>query len=493
MRHAAKLLILLSLSCSTTLFAQGDSPRELVVNVGKSLVIDSPIDVVRVSVASPETVEAVGISPREIVLNGKKAGQTSVIVWQKDAGRLLFDVTVSSGVNTKLDTVRAELTRELAGRDVNVSVDGETVFLRGTVANLNEAERAMSIATALGKPVNLLKVNVPEIENQILLKVKFAEVNRVASQQLGVNLLSTGATGTVGRITTGQFSAPTVSATTASTNFTLSDALDIFLFRPDLDLGATIRLLQNKRLIEILAEPNVLAIDGREASFLAGGEFPYPIVQGGGVGVPVVTIQFREFGIRLGFKPQLTPRGTIRLQVEPEVSALDFANGLLFQGFNIPALTVRRVSTEIELEDRQSFVVAGLMDNRVTENMSKIPGLGDIPLLGKLFQSRLKDKSKSELLVLVTPEIVRPIPAGQPAPTVDFPSPFMAEGGSTASRTPGTEVTGPVSKKGDLSPIPVELLLREKQSVEEERQAAGSAAATGTGGGGGMTSSTIRK
>ncbi len=474
------------------LLGQGDAPRELVVNVGKSLVIDSPIDVVRVSVASPDIVEAVGISAREIVLNGKKPGQTSVIVWQKDAGRLLFDVTASSGINTKLDTVRAELTRELAGRDVNVAVDGETVFLRGTVANLNEAERAMSIAAALGKPVNLLKVNVPEIEDQILLKVKFAEVNRSATQQLGVNLFSTGATGTIGRVTTGQFNPPAVTATGGNASFNLSDAMNIFLFRPDLNLGATIALLENNRLIEILAEPNVLAIDGREASFLAGGEYPYPIVQGGGVGVPVVTIQFRQFGIRLGFKPQLTPRGTIRLQVEPEVSALDFANGLLFQGFNVPALTVRRVSTEIELEDRQSFAVAGLLDNRSVENLSKIPGLGDIPLLGKLFQSRQRDKNKSELLVLVTPEIVRPVPAGQPAPSLDFPTPFIADGAKTPPRTPGTEVTGPVSKKGDLPPIPVELLLKEKQAVEEERQSAGAGAAA-SGSGGGMTSSTIRK
>ena len=244
-----------------------------------------------------------------------------------------------------------------------------------------------------------------------------------------------------------------------SATFQLSDALNIFLFRPDLNLGATIRALQSKRMLEILAEPNVLAIDGKEASFLAGGEFPFPIVQGG-QNAGAVTIQFREFGVKLTFLPNITPRGTVRLQVTPEVSSLDFANGLLFQGFNIPAISTRRVQTEIELESGQSFAIAGLLDNRVTESLSKVPGLGDIPLLGKLFQSRSMSKNNSELLVVVTPELVRPIPAGQPAPEVNMPVPFMPEGAAAAPRTPGMEATGPVPVRLPKEPVPVEELIR---------------------------------
>src|SRR5262249_24555115 len=156
------------------------------------------------------------------------------------------------------------------------------------------------------------------------------------------------------------------------------------------------------------------AINGKPASFVSGGEFPYPTLQGGGAGLGAVTISFREFGIRLQFLPTVTPRGTIRLQVTPEVSSLDFAHGLTFQGFSIPALATRRIQTEIELESGQSFAIAGLLDNRLTENLSKIPGLAQIPLLGKLFQSRSTPRQNGELLVLVTPEVVRPIPQGQP-------------------------------------------------------------------------------
>src|SRR6185369_13943575 len=203
--------------------------------------------------------------------------------------------------------------------------------------------------------VNLLYVEVPPTDTQILLKVQFATVDRTASTELGMNLVSLGATNTVGRATTGQFSPPIITSANQAPSLTLSDALNFFLFRTDLNLGATIRALQTRGLFDILAEPNVLAINGKQASFLAGGEFPYPILQGGGGGLGAVTIQFREFGVRINFLPVVTPRGTIRLDVAPEVSALDFTSGLTFQGFVIPGLTTRRVHTEIELQSGQSF------------------------------------------------------------------------------------------------------------------------------------------
>lgn len=450
-------------------------PKDLTLSVGKSLVLDSPVEVRRVSVGNPDVLDAVGVSEREVLVNGKSAGETSLIVWQEGGNRLLFDVTVRQA-NTRLETVKQELARELPDQDVTVNVDKDAVFLHGTVKDLVSSRRAVAIASALGKTVNLLNVNVPPSEQQILLKVRFASVDRSIGSQLGLNLFSTGATNTIGSVGTEQFNPPTLdvqgSGKNTQTTVSLSDALNLFLFRPDLNLGATIRALQTRNLLEILAEPNLLALNGKEASFLAGGEYPYPTVQGGGAGGFVaITIQFREFGIKLRFTPVVTPRGTIHLRVAPEVSSLDFTNGLVYQGFNIPALSTRRMQTEVELESGQSFAIAGLLDNRVSETLSKVPGLGDIPILGKLFQSRLLNRNKSELLVMVTPELVRPIPAGQATPQVDMPKEFMKQGTQKAPRTPGMDVTGPVPVKSALETMPVEQLM-EQQKRESEPAAA---------------------
>ena len=313
--------------------------------------------------------------------------------------------------------------------------------------------------------VNLLRVNVPPTESQILLKVRFVDVDRAATQDLGVNIFSTGATNTVGSVTTGAYSSPQVTPNAGGTTVTLTDALNVFLFRRDLNLGATIKALEAKRLLQILAEPNVLAINGHTASFLAGGEFPFPTLQGGGGGLGAVTIQFREFGVRINFTPVVTPRGTIRLQVTPEVSSLDFANGLSFQGVTIPALSTRRVQTEIELEDGQSFVIGGLLDNRLTETLNKVPGLANIPLLGKLFQSRSVSRNNTELLVLVTPEIVRPIPRGQNLPEVKRPMSFLEGTAPKAPQTPGMDITGPVPVKPPEETVPVEQLIQSQKAL----------------------------
>jgi pilus assembly protein CpaC len=461
-------LSLLLLAAALPLAAQdAAAPRELVLTPGKSVVLDSPVDIQRVSVANDKVAEAVGVTPREVLLNGREPGETTVIIWQQGGGRLIFDVVVRPK-ETPADRVRRELARELGEQKVDVAVEGQNVFLRGSVDDLQAAERAEAIASVLGKPVNLLNVKIPDGEAQILLKVRFADVERSVSSELGMNLFSTGATGTVGRVAPGGTIAPGVMGQLTpglgadGLQLMLTDALNVFLFRPDLDLGATIRALAARNLVQILAEPNLLTSNGKTASFLAGGEFPYPVVQGGGIGFTPVTIQFREFGIRINFTPTITSRGTIRLAVAPEVSSLDYANGLVFQGFNVPAIAIRKVQTEVELEDRQSFAIAGLLDNRMTEALTKIPGLGDIPLLGKLFQSRQLRKNKQELLVIVTPEIVRPIPKDQPVPELSYPRPFLQEGGEKMPRTPGVEITGAAPAPGAGKYIPVERLKKEQ-------------------------------
>lgn len=450
--------------------SQTAATRELGVTVGKSVLVDSPQTIERISVANGDLAEAIAVTAHEIVVNGKAPGETSMIVWQQGGNRLFFDLTVNRNDN-RIDGIRHQVAQEMGNQNVTLEMEGDTVFLRGTVPTLSAANRAAEIASTLGKTVNLLRVDVPPTEAQILLKVKFADVDRSATEQLGVNIFSTG--NNVGRVTTGQLQPPQIVPNVGSGNngnagasLTLSSALEIFLFRPDLNLGATIAALQSHNLLQILAEPNVLAINGRPASFLAGGEFPFPNLQGGGAGLGAVTIQFREFGVRINFTPTMTPRGTIRLQVAPEVSSLDFANGLIFQGFTIPALSTRRVTTEIELDEGQTFAIGGLLDNRDTETFNKIPGLGDIPFFGKLFRSRQITKNNSELLVMVTPEIVRPIAKGQPLPGLKMPGKYLEPNTSgVPPQTPGMDVTGPVPVRTP-APIPVEELLKSEQASQ---------------------------
>jgi len=444
-------------------------PKPLALTVGKSTILESEGSIERVSVANPDLAETLAISPHELLVNGKAPGQTTLIIWQRDGARLVFDLTVASNP-ARIDAVRREMKRELGDQNVDVSYSNDTIFLRGTVKNLTVSDRAVSIASTLGKTVNLLNVNVPEGEAQILIKVKFVDVDRTASSQLGWNLFSTGAGNTLGSITTSQFSPPVITGKTTGASFSLSDALNLFIYRPDLNLGATIQALESKNLLQILAEPNVLAIDGKKASFIAGGEFPFPTVQGG-ASAGAVTISFRRFGVSIDFVPHITARGTIRLQVTPEVSSLDYANSVVVSGFTIPALSTRRVQTEVELQSGQSFVIAGMLDNRAAETFSKIPGLSSIPLLGKLFESRTRTRNHSELLVMVTPELVRPIPANKPVPLLDMPLNFITGVRTSVPRTPGTDETGPVPVASVTDSLPVEDLIQMNKRQQSETPA----------------------
>jgi pilus assembly protein CpaC len=438
----------------------------LVVTVGKSLVLDNAMNIQRISLANGDLAEAVAVNPREVLINGKAPGETSLIIWQQGGPRLLFDLTVRAS-NSKLDNVRGQLAKELPDQDVSIYQEGESVFVHGTVKDLSSADRAAAIAATLGKVVNLLHVVTPAEEPQILLKVRFADVDRSISSQLGINLFSTGAANTIGGVTTQQYSPPLITIPTAGSPVTaaVANALNLFVFRPDLNLGASIEALEAKNLLQILAEPNVMAMNGKPASFISGGEFPVPVVQGG-ANIGAVTIQFREYGVKLNFLPTITPRGTIRLEVSPEVSSLDYANGVVLNGFTVPALDTRKVQTEVELENGQSFAIAGLLNKNFSETLDKIPGIGDIPLLGKLFQSRVLTKNNSELLIMVTPEIVRPVPVGQARPDIPMPKPFMKDTLKEAPRNPGIEVTGPVPVKPQRETLPVE----ELQQLQKKEQ-----------------------
>ncbi|HVV46341.1 MAG TPA: pilus assembly protein N-terminal domain-containing protein [Bryobacteraceae bacterium] len=438
--------------------------EQITVGSGKTFLLDTPVNIERVSVAAPAAAEAVPVSARSLMINGKSPGETSLVIWLSDGSRREYDLRVTAN-SARVDAAKDQMKREF-GSDVQITVENGTVYLTGRLKDLFEANRAVDIAATLGKVVNLLKVDVPPQEQQILLKVRFADVDRSKTLDLGINFFGT-PSGFPFTATTGTYSPTRIGSLdtsaaggAANTTFSLSDTLNLLLVDPHLNVGATLKALATKNVLQILAEPNLLAMNGKEASFVAGGEFPFPNLQGGGGGVGQVTVSFREFGIRIHFLPTITPRGTIRLHVTPEVSSLDFANSLSIEGSTIPALNTRRVDTEIELQSGQSFAIAGLLDNRTTESLSRIPGLGDIPLFGKLFTTRATNKSNSELLVIVTPELVQPIPQGESLPDLPRPTSFLEGPGvlTQSPRTPGTDQTGPGPARNARTEIPVQEL-----------------------------------
>jgi pilus assembly protein CpaC len=423
----------------------------------------------RVAIGQGEIAEVHPTSPTEVMVEGKAAGETNLIIWDIRGGRQFFNVTVRPGaslLHDNLDAIRRELKTELPGDSLRVSSENGAVFLRGTVKDLNSSDRAVKIASTGGKVVNLLNVLVPASDPQILLKVRYISVDRSKASQFGINIFSNGFGNTIGGISTGSLTTtiPTgsggavVSGGTSPTN--------ISVFYPGLNIGATIQALQSTIGAQVLAEPNLLASNGKQASFLAGGEYPYPIVQGGGAGTAAtVTIMFKEYGVRLSFIPTITPRGTIRLQVAPEVSALDFSDAVEISGFEVPAITTRKVKTEVELADGQSFVIGGLLDNTESETFQKIPFLGDIPVLGKFFQSMQKTKANTELIVIVTPEIVAPIPAGAPTPDLKLPAKFLPPNSGIPMNTPDAKTAANTPAPAP-STMPVEKLV---ESLKPEK------------------------
>ncbi|MGA7770087.1 MAG: type II and III secretion system protein family protein [Candidatus Sulfotelmatobacter sp.] len=409
---------------------QGSFP--LRVMVGKSLLINTTERLKRISVTDPAIAFAQVITPTQILVHGKTPGEVSLLIWDELERSRSFDLRVDVDVSACAE----EEHRVFPDEQIAVTPSRAAVVLSGHVSTEDVAKRAGELAGAYSpRVVNVLTFG-PVGAQEVLLQVKFAEVDRTALTQLGVNFISTGAANTIGTVTTGQFGGfgpqtltpgtqPGSGTTTTTPATTINNVLNLFLFRSDINLGATIQALETKNLLQILAEPNLIAVNGKEASFLAGGQFPFPIVQPG-AGFTAVTISFKDFGVRLQFTPVIMPNGNIHLKVAPEVSTLDFANALTISGFTVPALSTRKAETEFELQDGQSFVIAGLMDNRVTDIYNKIPGLGDIPILGNFFRSKSLQKSNSELMVLCTVHRISPN-AEPPAPPKN-PTPFMDTG-----------------------------------------------------------------
>jgi pilus assembly protein CpaC len=394
--------------------------QALHVFVGKSVIINVQAPMTRVLSSNPAVIETLATSPTQVVVEGKSVGSSSLILWDETGRSQMLDVTVDldiSGLKTAIE-------HAYPNQQIEVQADGSRLVLSGNATDPHVIDDVTKMAGLYSKDIMNSLTAPATHERQVLLEVKFAEVDRNKLQQLGFNIFSTGAANTPATVSTQQFSPPTLgdvsgtigaSAGGFATSFHVTDALNLFLFRPDINLGASIKDLETKSVLQILAEPNLLALNGQKASFLSGGEFPFPVVQGGAA-VGAVTVAFRPFGVKLDFTPNISKDNVIRLHVVPEVSTLDFNNALTISGFTVPALSTRRAETEIELKDGQSFGIAGLLDNRAQAQLSKIPGIGDIPILGQLFRTRSVQRNDSELLVLVTPHIVDPVHVASPTP-----------------------------------------------------------------------------
>jgi len=406
---------------------QGSAPLRVMVD--KSLLINTTERLRRISITDPTVAYAVVITPTQILVHGKAPGEVSLLIWDELERSRSFDLRVDVDVSACAE----EEHRVFPEEQISVTPSRAAIVLSGHVTTEDVAKRAGELASAYSKNVVNVLTFGPVGAQEILLEVKFAEVDRSALTQLGSNFFSTGAANTLGSATTGQYGGFGTSSisqvpgqnTPGTATETISNVLNLFLFRPDIHFGAVIEALQSKNLLQILAEPNLIAVNGKKASFLAGGQFPFPIVQPG-AGFTAVTISFKEFGVKLEFTPVIMPNGNIHLTVAPEVSTLDFADALTISGFTVPALSTRKAETEFELRDGQSFVIAGLIDNRVTDIWNKVPGLGDIPILGAFFKSKSIQKSNSELMVLCT--VHRISPNAEPPAGPTNPKPFLNNG-----------------------------------------------------------------
>jgi len=408
--------------------------KSMTLTAGRGEVLQFTDEASRVSVSDPAIADAVVVSTHEVVLNGKSPGNTTIMIWHGE-NLSPYEVTVEPDLSVIQKQLRATFPNEQIGVS---SSNKDALLLTGVVSDAGVAKQAAEIAAVHAKSVVNLLQSPPAENRQVMLQVKFATVDRTTLSQLGANLFSVN-NSLVGSSTTQQFQFPRIGQLQFSQDangqpvlgnrqVTVTDLLNLFAFRPDLNVGATLKLLQSNNVLEILAEPNLITVSGHEASFLAGGEFPFPVITSTGTGAqsaPVVTIQFRPFGVRLYFTPTVEPNGLIHLKVKPEVSSLDFANALTIQGFLIPAISTRQAETEVDLREGESFAIAGLIDNRTIQVVNKIPGIGDLPILGHLFRSRDTQKTNSELLVLITPNFVKPFPAGETPPLPQFPEPFL--------------------------------------------------------------------
>jgi pilus assembly protein CpaC len=399
--------------------------QSLHVLVGRSIFIKTSSRLKRVYVGNPLVVDSFTSSPSQIVVTAKTAGVSSLILWD-EAGE-----STTYFVSSDLDVLnlQKEIQEALPNDNIKVEAQQDRISLSGIVLSDASSGAAAKLAGLYAKDVvNSLVVRQAHI-GQVKLKVQIIEIDRSKLDEFGINLFSQGKTS--GAVQTGQF--PSVTTTTSATSSSTATApvlgitspLNLLLYNSGLNIGLTLQDLQDKQIAQILAEPTITTLSGQKASFLSGGEFPFPVVQGSSGGLTSITIQFRPYGVKLDFTPIVNDDGTIQLKVAPEVSALDYTNAVTISGYTIPAISTRRAETQVELRDGQSFAISGLLDHRTTDILSKMPGIGDVPILGQLFRSKNINHSTVELIVVVTPSLVDPLTDTTSPSLPKFPVPML--------------------------------------------------------------------
>ena len=392
------------------------------ITVGRSVVLTSAVALRRVYVGNPAVLQTFTSGTNEVVLTAKTAGVSSMVLWDEAGGSRLY--TVSADVDP--EALRSSIGQAFPGSSIHAEAGEGRIVLTGSVDTEALSEAAFKMASLYTKDVvNSLQV-VPIHGKQVQLKLRIVEVDRTRLEQLGINLFAGGRTA-VGT-TTGQF---TTTTTGSGSSLEVTNPLNVFLYNSKLNVGVTVQDLEEKQILQVLAEPTIITLSGLPARFLSGGEFPFPVVQGGVGNSTAISIQFRPYGVKVDFTPTVNPDGSIRLKLSPEVSTLDFSNAVTLSGFTIPALSTRRAETEVEIRDGQSFIVSGLLDHRTTEIMSKIPGVANIPVLGQLFRSKNFNHSVTELVIIVTASVVDPLDSS--AQTKPAEPPFVVPNLDTAA------------------------------------------------------------
>ena len=377
--------------------------RVISVSRGASVLLVNPVSLQRFSVGDPNIAEATIVSPTEVVINGKGLGSTTLLIWDNSTQVKVYSVEVTADA----PALERYLRQVMPDEQIAVTASGNSVTLSGSVKDPNSVGRAIDIARGSGATIIDNLIAPPAV--QVLLKVRFAEINRTVLKRWSSQLSTLNPQSLSDN---GNYTAATDAGATAAN-------ISFLLTNPNSQFQALITAAEQRGDFRDLAEPNLMTLPGKEAYFLAGGRFPFPAVQGGGAS-NAIGITFEEFGVRLRFTPTITRSGAIRLKLAPEVSSLDFANGLVISGFTIPTITTRKAETEVELREGQYLAIAGLLDNTVTDNISKIPFLGDIPILGQLFRSKNLQQKRTELLVLVSPQLIvakdqpSALPTGEP-------------------------------------------------------------------------------
>ena len=391
------------------------------LTVGHTLLLECQTALKKVYVGSPSVLHTFAQGSREVLVTAKTAGMSSLVLWRADGVR--YVLTVQSDLD--VESLRKALASAFPGEKIEVASDQDKLVLAGSLASSANKDAAYKLALEYSKNVvDTMSVAVLH-PKQVQLKLRIVEVDRTKLAQYGFNFFSQGSN-TSGS-TTQQFGSVGYSANPGSSGgsvITFSDPLNFLFYNSATNLGASVKDLEQKDILQVLAEPTLTTISGLPAKFLSGGEFPVPVVQGGTGNSTAITIVYRPYGVKVDFMPTVNEDGTIRLKVSPEVSTLDYSNAVTISGFTIPALSTRRAETEVEIKDGESFVVSGLLDRRATDSLSHMPGIASIPILGDLFKSKSINHSVVELLVVVTASVVDPLTKpdeiNEPKPIVPF-------------------------------------------------------------------------